>query len=113
MERIAIIAHLKAGAEPEAQELVAAGPPFDPDQVGLTRHTVYLSAGDVVFVFEGHEVEWLIDGLATDPFRWEASAALEQWRGLVEGPARIARAAFDWSRSEMPRAVSTSEAPDL
>jgi hypothetical protein len=106
MEKLAIIAHLKPGAEPEARRLIAAGPPFDLDQAGLLRHTVYLAADDVVFVFEGHEVEWLVDAVATDPFRWETSEALEQWRGLVDGPARIARAAFDWSRSDSQPAVS-------
>ena len=98
MERIAIIARLKPGAEPEAARLLAGGAPFDLDQAGLERHTVYLSANEVIFVFEGHEVEWLVDAVATDPFRWEAAAALDRWRDLVEGPTRIARSAFDWSR---------------
>lgn len=111
MEKLAIIAHLKPGAEPEAQRLIAAGAPFDLDQAGLLRHTVFLAADDVVFVFEGHEVEWLVDALATEPFRWETSAALEQWRGLVDEPVRIARVAFDWSRSEaQPSGVSSRPA---
>lgn len=107
MEKLAIIAHLKPGAESEAERLITGGPPFDLDRSGLVGHTIYLSAGDVVFVFEGHEVEWLVDAVATDPFRWETSASLDRWRGLVEGPARIARPAFDWSSSETALAVST------
>ena len=34
MEQIAIVARLKSGAEPRAAELIAAGPPFDPIEVG-------------------------------------------------------------------------------
>src|SRR5436305_6510370 len=56
------------GAEPRAAELIAQGPPFAPAENGLTRHAVYLSAGEVVFVFEGHEVEWIVDGMIDDPF---------------------------------------------
>jgi hypothetical protein len=103
MERLAIVAHLKPGAEPKAQELLAAGAPFDLDGSGLERHTVYVAADEVIFVFEGHDVEWLVDAVATEPFRWETAAALDRWRGLVQGPARIARPIFDWSRTaELP-----------
>jgi Rad3-related DNA helicase len=100
VETIAITAHLKPGAEAEAQALIEEGPPFDLVDPGLIRHTVYLSADEVVFVFEGHEVEWVVDAIATDPFRWQTTAALDRWRRLIQGPARIARPAFDWRRDE-------------
>ena len=63
MERVAIIAHLKEGSEQRAAELVRAGPPFDLADTGIVRHSVYVSAHEVVFVFEGHEVEWIVDQL--------------------------------------------------
>jgi hypothetical protein len=100
VETIAIIAHLNPGAEAEAQQLIEEGPPFDLDDPGLIRHTVYLSAEEVVFVFEGHEVEWIVDAIASDPFHWQTAAALDRWRRLIQGPARIARPAFDWRRDE-------------
>jgi hypothetical protein len=53
MARVAIVARLKEGGGPRAAELIAAGPPFELAETGLTRHSVYLSAGEVVFVFEG------------------------------------------------------------
>jgi Rad3-related DNA helicase len=105
VETIAIVARLKPGARRDAQELVDAGPPFDLEGPGLVRHTVYLTADEVVFVFEGHEVEWIVDAIATDPFRWETSSALERWRDLIQGPGRIARPAFDWRRDEQPLAA--------
>jgi hypothetical protein len=48
MEKLALVARLKEGAEPKAAELLAKGAPFDPAEHGLERHTVYLSAAEVV-----------------------------------------------------------------
>lgn len=98
MEHLAIVARLKSGAELRAAELIAKGPPFNPEATGLDRHTVYLSAGEVVFVFEGREVEWVVEELVDDPFQWLAADALEEWRPLVEGDPRIARPAYTWAR---------------
>lgn len=88
-------------------ELIAKGPPFDPAESDLTRHAVYLSASEVVFVFEGHEVEWIVDGMIENPFRWRVSEALEAWRPLVDGQPRIARAAWTWKApGEKPKVGS-------
>jgi hypothetical protein len=57
MEPVAIIARLKEGSEPRAAELVAAGPPLDPAETGILRHSIYISSSEAVFVFEGHEVQ--------------------------------------------------------
>ena len=97
MERIAIVASLKPGTEERARELLASGPPFDPGIAGLTRHVVYLSAGEVLFVFEGPEVEWRLDQLVDAPFQWAVSSALDEWREIVVDNVRIARPAFEWS----------------
>ena len=96
MEQLAIVARLKSGTEPQAAKLIAKGPPFDPAESGLTRHAVYLSSGEVVFVFEGHEVEWIVDGMIDEPFRWPVTDALDAWRPLVDGQPRIARPAYTW-----------------
>jgi hypothetical protein len=98
MEQLAIVARLKPGAEARAADLIVNGPPFDPADSGLDGHTVYLSADEVVFVFEGHEVEWIVDRLVDDPFHWLVSDALERWRPLLEGQPRIARPAYAWKR---------------
>ncbi len=98
MKQLAIVARLKDDTEPRAQELLAKGAPFDPDEEGLARHTVYISSGEVVFVFEGDEVESIIDGIVTDPFRWTVSKAFDAWRPIIEGEPRIARVAYNWDR---------------
>ena len=96
MEQLAIVARLKPGAEPRAAELIANGPPFDPTESGLDGHTVFLSADEVVFVFEGHEVEWIVDRLVDDPFHWLVGEALERGRPLLEDQPRIARPVYVW-----------------
>ena len=67
MEQIAIVARLKPAPSRALRSCIAKGPPFDPGAVGITRHSVYLAADAVVFVFEGHEVESAVDGLIEDP----------------------------------------------
>jgi hypothetical protein len=96
VEQLAIVARLKPGAEPRAAELIANGPPFDPTESGLDGHTVYLSADEVVFVFEGHEVEWIVDRLVDDPVHWLVGEALERWRPLLDDQPRIARPVYVW-----------------
>ena len=98
MERLVLIASLKPGAEAAAAELIAEGPPFDLERSGFDRHGIYMSSGQVVFVFEAHEVEWAVDALIDDPFNGMLSDALERWRLVVEEPPRIARERFSWTR---------------
>jgi hypothetical protein len=99
LERLALIARLKPGTEVRAEELIATGPPFDPQESGFARHSVYLSASEVVFVFEAQEVEWLVEALVENPFQW-MEAAFDAWRPLVEGSPRIAREKCFWERAE-------------
>lgn len=96
MEQLAIVVRLKPGLEEEARNLIQQGPPFEIGESGLERHTIYLSAGEVVFVFEGREVEWIIDAMVQDPFRPMLSDAFENWRPLVDAEPRIARPTFSW-----------------
>jgi hypothetical protein len=110
MERVAIIAHLKEGSEQLADELVGAGPPFDLADTGIVRHSVYVSADEVVFVFEGHEVEWIVDQLIDEPFRYELHRALEQWREILDGRPRVARERFGWQLdADESNAIPASE----
>jgi hypothetical protein len=100
LERLAVIARLKPEAEARAAELIAGGPPFDPEESGFLRHSIYVGAGEVVFVFEGHEVEWLIDSLIDDPFHWMLHEALDEWAPLLDDLPRIAREKFFWERPQ-------------
>jgi hypothetical protein len=99
MERLALIARLKPGVQPQAEQLISKGPPFDLKERGFERHSIFLSATEVVFVFEASEVEWLVSALVDEPFQWPVADALDEWRPLVDGTPRIARERFSWERN--------------
>ena len=98
MHQIAVVARLRDRTEPQAAELIRRGPPFDLDAAGFERHSIFLSASEVVFVFEGGEVEWLVDKLVDEPFAWDLNDAFAAWRPLIDGPPRLARPQFIWER---------------
>jgi hypothetical protein len=97
MNRLMIVAKLREDAYDEAEILLREGPPFDPEAFKLERHAAYLTAGEVVFVFEGPEVEWKVNELIDDPV---ISSFFAPWEKLVDGPPRIAHERFYWSRAE-------------
>ncbi len=102
MERLVVIAPLKAGQGPRAAELIAAGPPFDLAEIGIVRHSVHLSAREVIFVFDGHEVEWIVEDLIHKPFQYELHSAFDAWRPIIDGSPRYAHELFSWRR-KLPR----------
>jgi hypothetical protein len=97
MDRLTIVARLQPGKHEKAEELLSNGPPFDPDDLGLHRHAAYLTANEVVFVFEAPEVEWIVNDVIDDPI---LSTALAPWRELVDGPPRLAHERYFWSREQ-------------
>ena len=97
MNRVMIVARLRDDAHDEAEILLREGPPFDPEGVGLERHGAYLTASDVVFVFEGPEVEWVVNDLVDDP---AIAAFFAQWQKLIDGTPRLAHERFYWSRAD-------------
>ena len=99
MQRLVIVAPLAEGAHIRAAELLAHGPPFDPGATALDRHAVYLTENEVVFAFDGSEVEWEVDDLADESMP-DVGRAIERWRELLAGPPRIAREAYFWQRGD-------------
>jgi len=106
MERLAIVARLKEGTATRAAELIAAGPPFNLAESGIDRHSIYLSASEVVFVFEGDQVAWVVDDLIDEAFHYRLYRVFDHWRKVVDGPPRIARERFGWQRDEAEGAAS-------
>jgi hypothetical protein len=97
MKRLMIVARLRSDAHEEAEVLLREGPPFDPEGLGLERHAAYLTAGEIVFVFEATEVEWIVNDLVDDP---AVAAFFTPWEKLIEGTPRLAHERFYWSRDE-------------
>jgi hypothetical protein len=93
MQRIVVIAKLKPDSHIAAAEILRAGPPYDPADIGLVRHGVYLSGSEVVFVFEGPDVEQQLAALLNDP---ATSAAFSMWAPLLDGTPSAAHELFYW-----------------
>ena len=107
MERVALIARLKPGMADQARNLIEIGPPFDLSESEFGRHNIFLSPGEVAFVFEARQVEWLVDDLLAEGFyRHRLAAALDAWRPLIEGEPRFAREEFSWERDGTPAVMT-------
>jgi hypothetical protein len=92
-QRIAVIGKLKPGSLRRAEEIVELGPPFELDEAGLERHSMFLSSDWVVFVFEGPNVERVVDRLVGDPV---VSASFSVWGPVLDGTPQLAHERFFW-----------------
>jgi hypothetical protein len=97
-----IVGHLQEDKHEDAEALLRQGPPFDPGELGLHRHAAYLTANEVVFVFEAPEVEWIVNDIIDDPV---LSMAFGPWRAIVDEPPRLAHERYDWARDEAKTGV--------
>ncbi|CAN5340458.1 hypothetical protein BH20ACT13_BH20ACT13_03570 [soil metagenome] len=96
-----VVVSLKDGAIDRVRELVAQGPPFDLAETPLTRHELFLTQREAIFVFEADSddgLRMLLDELDI----WAAAAV---WGELVAGPPRLADVAYAWERPGLPFAL--------
>jgi hypothetical protein len=93
--RVAVVIPLREAALDTARELLAAGPPFSPETLGLDAHHVYLTGSEAIFVFESQNGAAALEPLLSEPGLWQRAA---EWRDLVSGPPRMAEDAFSWER---------------
>ena len=92
--RAAVVLPLFRGSSDVAARLLADGPPFDPDALGLERHSVYLTDDEVVFIFEWRG-DTSLESLLAQPGVWDVASA---WTALAAGPPRLAGPAYTWAR---------------
>ena len=107
MSRAVVVLPLNEGASKRAAELLHHGPPFDPYDVGLERHHVFLTDEEAVFVFEAGRLD-AAERLIADETLWHAA---EAWKELVSGPPRLAEDAYSWVRPHVPDEVSFAGTP--
>ena len=93
LERLVVTLKLRKGTQEPAAKLIAAGPPFEPADLGLARHAVYLGDDLAIFVFEGQDVEERVRGLINDPVR---SASFASWMPLLAGRPALAHEVYHW-----------------
>ena len=93
MQRLAVIAKLKPDSEERAAKLIEEGPPFDPSEIGFQKHFVFLASDQVVFVFEGGNLNELVAKARKDP---SSTGALRSWEQIIEGMPHVAREMYSW-----------------
>jgi hypothetical protein len=90
-QRALVVLPLKPGTRERAAELVSTGPPFDPADAGLARHSVFLVDDAAVFLFEA--ADGSLEQLLVERGLWQAADA---WREIVAGPPQLADDAYSW-----------------
>ena len=89
MDWFVLVARLKPHALEHARELAAQ---VDPSAVAdFDRFGVFLSKGEVVFVFEGEHARETVRAHLNDPVE---STALSPWIPLFDGPLHAAREVY-------------------
>jgi hypothetical protein len=108
VRRTAVIVPIEPGTHEQARALLAGGPPFDPEAIGLERHQVFLTTDEVVFLFESRLGEAALEALLAEPELLEAAAA---WQDVLAGPPRIAESVYSWTRlgSGFDRTLASAE----
>ena len=94
MQRLAVVAKLRPGVASEAARLIELGPPFNPSKTDLDRHSVFLAADLVVFVFEGTRPGEFLRSLGAQ----DEQSVLGAWEPLLDGTPTVAREAYAWAR---------------
>jgi nucleotide-binding universal stress UspA family protein len=97
MQRLAVIAQLRDGAEAEATKLIDAGPPFDLRDAGFEQHSVFVGNRVVVFLFEGDDLERKLTDVVNDPVR---AAGFGAWASVLAESPRVANETYHWNREE-------------
>jgi hypothetical protein len=93
VERLVVTLKLRKGAHEQAAALIDAGPPFDPAELGLMRHAVYLGDDLVIFAFEGEDVEQRVRSVINNPV---PSASFAHWVPLLAGRPALAHEVYYW-----------------
>ena len=95
--RLAVVLPLQEHAHDAVRALLAAGPPFDPDALGLDRHQVFVTDSEAIFIFESDLGAKALEPLLEQPELWQSAAA---WHHHLAGPPRIAEDVFSWERPD-------------
>jgi hypothetical protein len=98
MEQYVVAARLEPGKAREAERELAAGPPFDPADVGFSAHAAYLTEEEIYLVFEGEAARSRALQVARDHL-----VEVSRWQSIIRGlPSRVAavpaeaRRVYDW-----------------
>ena len=96
MGRLLVVVSLRPGTSAEVASLLRQGPPLPVGDGGLDRCSAFVSPREAVFLFEGPGVSPALEPAWSDVSRWTDG---DRWRGLVDGPPRVAESIMSWQRA--------------
>jgi hypothetical protein len=90
---IAIVVPLTEGRCDVVREFLEEGPPFEPREVGLESHKVFLTDREAIFVFETEEGVKAFERILGEPEVWEL---VSPWEHCMADEPRLAAAVYEW-----------------
>ena len=90
---IAVVVPLTDGRCDVVREFVEEGPPFEPSEIGLESHKVFLTDREAIFVFETEEGVKALDRILAEPELWDV---ISSWEHCLSEPPRLATAVYEW-----------------
>lgn len=90
---IAIVVPLSEGRCDVVREFIEEGPPFEPGQIGIAGHKVFLTDREAIFVFETEEGVKSFERLLAEPELWDV---ISSWEHCLSEEPRIASAVYEW-----------------
>jgi hypothetical protein len=108
-QRVAVIVPLRPGRLDAARDLLAKGPPFDPESIeGLDAPEVFLTVEEAVFVFESELGSDALAQLLARPGFWQGTG---EWQQLIADPPQIAVEHYSWTQREQAAGLSFLPTP--
>jgi hypothetical protein len=93
LHKLAVVLPLDPGKRALAYAYLEEGPPFDLQAAGIDDHEVFLTDGEVIFVFGLPQGPETLERILSEEDFWSVVSA---WEHIAAGPPRIASVAFDW-----------------
>jgi hypothetical protein len=93
VERVMLVARLRRGARERAEQLLTDEARAGALEDAFDRGAIFLSNTEVVFLFEGANVEESVRAILDDPVK---STVIAPWLPLFDGPLHQAREARSW-----------------
>jgi len=100
MDRVVLVARLRPDARERARELLAEERATASSEGSVDRKAIFMSESEIVFLFEGPELEEWLRELFNDPVR---SSDLGHWLPLFDGPLHRAPEVYLWKREAASR----------
>lgn len=95
MDRLVLVARLKPDSQERARELLAERRDPGALEAAFDRWAVFMSESEIIFFFEGRDVDKAVTAMLNDPVR---STAISPWLPLFDGPLHSAPEADFWER---------------